>query len=115
MIELEAADSGSRQTVRVGDRASVRLPETATTGYRWQRLDDPAADGPLTIVEDGSQAPTAPRGAGGDRVFVFEAVRTGTTTVRLGKSRTWGDSTPVEHFTVTIDVRERPDRSSRTP
>ena len=108
MIELGTSDSGSRQSVRVGERASVRLPETATTGYRWHQVDEGdegAGGGLLTLVEDGSDGPRAPRGAGGERTFVFEAVRTGAATIRLEKSRAWESGAPVEQFTVTVDVQ----------
>jgi len=105
MIELSASDSGSHLRVRVGERASVRLPETATTGYRWHRVADGAENEVFTIVEDGSDAPADPRGAGGQRTFVLEAARPGTAILRLEKSRSWESGAPVEQFSVTVDVQ----------
>ena len=104
MIELGTSDSGSRLPLRVGERASVRLSETATTGYRWRRPAEDADDGVLAIVEDDQDGPADPRGAGGERVFVLEAVRPGTAIVRLEKSRSWEREAPVEQFSITVEV-----------
>jgi inhibitor of cysteine peptidase len=103
--ELGAAESGTSKTVRVGDRTTVRLPENPTTGYRWQ-VD--ADDERLKLVEDRFEGAEVPRGAGGDRVLVFEAVRAGSARLGLAKRRAWGSGEAVEEFSVELDVRPPP-------
>ena len=75
------------------------------SGYRWHRVADGAENEVFTIVEDGSDAPADPRGAGGQRTFVLEAARPGTAILRLEKSRSWESGAPVEQFSVTVDVQ----------
>ena len=98
-IELTDADSGTTRSVRVGERATVRLPENPTTGYRWQAEFDEAA---LRIVEDRYDGPESPRGAGGHRVLTVEPLRAGTTRLRLANRRSWGDGDPIAEFVVDL-------------
>jgi inhibitor of cysteine peptidase len=101
-IELNAADAATSRSVRIGDLATVRLPENPTTGYRWQRGPD---DGRLKLVDDRFEGAGVARGAGGERVLVFEAVRAGVTTLRLARRRAWETGEPVEEFSVELDVQ----------
>jgi len=100
--ELRLADAGSRRTVRLGDLTTVRLPESPTTGYRWQADHDDAA---LRLVEDRFEGAQSPRGAGGDRVLIFEAARLGSATLRLAKRRGWGGGEPIDEFSAELDVQ----------
>ncbi len=101
-IELRTADAGSRVSLLTGEPATVRLPETPTTGYRWQ-VEDLAPL--LQLVEDRFDGSPEPRGATGERVFVFEALAPGQVALRLVKRRAWGDTEPVEEYLVDLDVR----------
>jgi inhibitor of cysteine peptidase len=102
-IELHEADAGSRSGMEVGERATVRLPESPTTGYRWIADFDSTR---LRLVEDRFDGPELPRGGGGERVLVFEALRSGSATLTLGKKRAWESGDPVETFAVELDVQE---------
>jgi inhibitor of cysteine peptidase len=82
----------------------VRLPENPTTGYRWQPEPD---DVRLKLVDDRFEGAEVPRGAGGDRVLVFEAVRAGPARLHCAMRRTWGSCEPVEEFSVELDVQPR--------
>ena len=101
-IELHHDDTGTRRSVHVGDLTTVRLPESPTTGYRWQPDFDVAA---LRLVDDRSEGASSARGAGGDRVLVFEAVRPGPAKLRLEKKRSWESGDPIEEFSVELDVQ----------
>jgi inhibitor of cysteine peptidase len=117
-IELGPADTGTSRSVRIGDVTTVRLPESPTTGYRWHSDPDSDADSDsdsdtdsddvrLKIVEDRFEGAEQPRGAGGDRVLVFEAVRVGLARVHLSKRRSWESGVPLEEFWVELDVQPR--------
>jgi inhibitor of cysteine peptidase len=101
-IELGPADAGTSRSVQVGERTTVRLPENPTTGYRWQTASD---DARLRLVDDRFEGAQSPRGAGGVRVLVFEAVRAGSASLRLMKSRSWQSGQPIEEFAVGLDVQ----------
>jgi inhibitor of cysteine peptidase len=101
-IELGPEDAGTRRSVQVGDLTTVRLPENPTTGYRWQAASDDAC---LRLAEDRFEGAPSPRGAGGVRVLVFEAVHAGPASLRLMKSRSWESGKPIEEFAVDLDVQ----------
>ena len=101
-IELTVEDTGTTRSVRVGERATVRLPESPTTGYRWEPDFDDAA---LRLVDDRFEGSPTPRGSGGERVLTFEAAHAGPTTLRLAKRRGWGGAEPLEVFVVDLDLR----------
>jgi inhibitor of cysteine peptidase len=84
-------------------RATLRLPENPSTGYRWA-LD--AEDSNLVDVTQSEYAPasTAP-GAGGEARWTIKARAPGSTTVKLKRWRPWeGDKSVVERYDVTIKV-----------
>jgi inhibitor of cysteine peptidase len=101
-IVLHQTDANAPQAVHVGDQVTVLLKESPTTGYRWQADYDKTR---LTLVEDRFEGPDAPRGAGGDRVLVFEAQRSGPTTLKFDKRRDWGDTRPTDTFAIQLDVK----------
>jgi inhibitor of cysteine peptidase len=100
-LELGPADAGTHRPIQVGDRTEVRLPESPTTGYRWQIASD---DPKLRLVDDSFEGAESPRGAGGERVLVFEAVSAGSVSLRLVKRRSWETQNPVEEYAVDLDV-----------
>ncbi|QTE27938.1 protease inhibitor I42 family protein [Pengzhenrongella sicca] len=103
-LELRPTASTARQVVPVGERVVVRLPENATTGYRWHAEFDDAA---LRLVEDRTEAATTPRGSGGERVLGFEALRAGAASLRLVQRRAWEPNSLAAELEVELDVRPR--------
>lgn len=99
-MDLTQADAGRRCTVQVGEPVTVLLPETPTTGYRWEPEVDAAA---LEQTDDRYDGPTEPRGAAGTRRLSFRPLRPGAAHLRLVKRRAW-EATGVEEFAVDIDV-----------
>jgi inhibitor of cysteine peptidase len=82
-VTVTADDSGSRVTLRPGDRLRVVLDANPTTGYRWvvaRRPDRTVA----RVVSSAFQPPAEPLvGAGGTQVSVLRAVGPGTTRFAL--------------------------------
>ena len=101
-MKLGADDGGTRQSVHRGERITISLPETATTGYRWRF--DSTADFDEVGAETIAPNPAAP-GASGTRIFTLIPRRTGTLQLRLVKRRSWEQESSTE-FTVLLDVVE---------
>lgn len=102
-IELKEKDAGIRTRMKVGERATIRLEENPTTGFRWAADFDDAV---IALVDDRYEGPEEPRGAGGVRVLVFEAVRSGSAALSCAKKRAWGAPEPVATFAVELEVHE---------
>src|SRR5947209_6040062 len=100
VVELTENDNGARCQVAMGETVTVTLPETPTTGYRWQAEVDSAA---LRTLDDQSEQQAMPRGAPGTRTFSFEPVAAGETVLRLVKKRSW-EATAAEEYTVILSV-----------
>jgi inhibitor of cysteine peptidase len=101
-IELTTADSGTHRTAQVGDVVSVRLPESPTTGYRWQ-VDVDATR--LRATDDRFDPAHPGRGGGGERVLVFEVLRAGPAALRLDERRSWETGPASSEFSVQLDVQ----------
>lgn len=104
MRNLSLADDGGTVEIDVGDILSVRLPENATTGYRWA----PDAIDPeiLALMPEASSYAGAAVGSGGEVIFQACAVAPGTTDLAFKNWREWeGDSSVVERFRIEVTVR----------
>jgi predicted secreted protein len=100
-MELTRDDSGSRRSVRVGERVVVALDEVATSGYRWEPDVDPARL--RALPQDTADAPTQPRGGSRRAVFAFEALQPGPARLRLVLKRPW-ETEPIDELAVDLDV-----------
>lgn len=95
------SDHGTTAALALGDELELRLPENATTGFRWQ-LDAPD----LVQLEDRSERATAGAlGAGGQRVFTLRADALGEARVDAKLVRAWeGDASAQSRFSLTVRV-----------
>jgi inhibitor of cysteine peptidase len=100
---LTEADNGRTVDVQVGDALLLRLPENATTGYRWS-FD--GLDTAIVSAHEGEYARSSEAvGSGGEVTWTLTALVAGTTTVRLKLWREWqGDSSIKKRFAVTLSV-----------
>jgi inhibitor of cysteine peptidase len=105
MVTITQADNGKTIELKTGDSLVVRLDENPTTGYRWaveQGIDD-------IFNPPGSQFdknPDAKTGAGGTRVFTFQALKPGKTSLKIKHWRAWqGDNSITHRFGVEIQVK----------
>lgn len=103
-INLDKGDAGRAHSASPGDTVVIRLPETPTSGYRWQ-VDafDPAV---LKPAGDAFLPPAGPgMGGRGIRELRFAVVGRYASGVKLALRRPWeGESSAVERFEATIDA-----------
>jgi inhibitor of cysteine peptidase len=104
-LELASAQSGSRQTLAVGQLLKISLDSNPTTGYRW------AVDGalPPQLEQVGQSKYTAQSsaiGAGGVEVWTFVGKSVGTGALKLKYWRSFEPTAaPVGTFEVGVEVR----------
>ena len=103
-IALSAKDSGSTQTMQVGQQLRLSLDSNPTTGYQWTVDDIPA---PLAQSDEATfTASSGAIGSGGTEVWTFVARAAGQGTLKLKYSRSFEATTPpVKSFEVKVDVK----------
>lgn len=103
MASLSPDDNGKSVDLRVGETLTVRLPENASTGYRW--APDQVDEDLLDLAAADPDYPSAAVGSGGEVTFTVRAKRAGTADLAFKNWRHWeGDPSVVERFRVRIEV-----------
>ena len=100
---VSTAQNGARVTIRVGDRIALRLPENASTGYRWTiaSLDKARFD----IEDSGYQSQGDAVGSGGQAFWNLRAHSAGKSRVELVLWRQWeGEKSIIERFAFDTDA-----------
>jgi inhibitor of cysteine peptidase len=103
-LELGSADSGSSQTLAVGQQLRVSLDSNPTTGYRW------AIDGALPpqlaqVGEPKFTAQSSAIGAGGVELWTFVGRSAGACTLKLKYWRSFEPTaTPANAFEAALNV-----------
>ena len=103
VIVVTERDDGRTLDLQVGEAIRVKLPENATTGYRWAiESINPQ------LIEAREAAPNYPAnaiGAGGEVEWVFLAKAPGTTQITLKLWRHWeGDASIVQRFRLRVRI-----------
>ena len=76
--------------VKIGQDFLIALPGNITTGYSWTAKSSGGAVAVEGSAYQGPAASATPRmGAGGQQIFVLEAVKAGTSTVTFSYGRPW--------------------------
>jgi inhibitor of cysteine peptidase len=104
MQSLAEADNGRTVDLRVGETFRVRLPENATTGYRWtiDRLDDEVVEAVGSEPDYGAGS----IGSGGAVSFTFRAKKPGTGDIALKHWRHFeGDASVTNRFRLRLNAR----------
>ena len=91
--------------VQAGERFTIELDSNATTGYSWV-LGNPVDENILRLVHSDYISPkNGLSGAGGNQVWVFEALHPGTTTIVLEYKRSWETEPPIQSADYIIHVK----------
>jgi inhibitor of cysteine peptidase len=109
-LELSADHDGKTVTAMMGKDIVIRLAGNPTTGYTW-RVGEITGE---AVKSQGDPAYVATKhaqrmvGGGGTFVFKLQAVKPGTSTVKLVYVRPWEKGKPpVKTFSATIEVQEK--------
>lgn len=109
-IEIRVTErvSGASTGLEIGHVLRVELEANETTGYRWRFVEgDPKILKPPDEQEYVPPADDAPPGAAGLSIWRFEAVGSGTTTLKLEYVRAFEeDAPPAKSFTLKVAVGE---------
>jgi predicted secreted protein len=98
-VHVSAQDGEVR--VALGDDVVVRLPENATTGYRWQVE---TLDGALRVAADDYAPPgRLLPGAGGTRELRLRPTGAGEARLALVLKQPWGDDI-AERYALRVTV-----------
>ena len=100
---LTSADNGKTVDLRVGDEATLRLPENPSTGYRWA-VD--TTDPNLIDLRQGNYVSSSnATGGGGEVEWLIKAKAAGAAEVKFKRWRPWeGDSSVVERYAITLRI-----------
>ena len=97
-IELTDADNGRTITTFPGCEVVLRLPENASTGYRWE-----TPDGVAVTSDDYMRADGLGVGGTGERRFAFTTPDL-TVELTFELRRPWGDGPPDQTFTIRFSL-----------
>jgi predicted secreted protein len=101
MAEIEVQSSGEHVEATTGDRIVIRIPENATTGFRWQLTDVTAL---VDVVEDELEPPTsAAPGAGATRRVTLLAREAGEGHAELALVQPW-EGKAADRFELSFTV-----------
>jgi inhibitor of cysteine peptidase len=102
-LVFSTADNGRTVELHVGDEVALRIPENATTGYRWA-ID--SADANLVDIKEGQYVSTSEKmGGGGEAQWLITAKAPGATSIKLKRWRPWeGESSVVERYEITLRI-----------
>lgn len=91
-MRLGEAANDSTVALAPGETIELCLPETPTTGYRWQVIAD---GGPACAIVGAAVAapPSSVPGRGGERCWRVTAIRAGAGEIALERSRGWDSAT----------------------
>ncbi len=103
-LTLTDQADGSKQQLKVGQRALVLLPSNPTAGYSWQVGPEFDQKVLRQVGEPGFDQDAGLIGAGGIESFLFEAVAPGETTLSMSYARPWESKMPEKTFTVQVGV-----------
>lgn len=101
-LALTEDDLGDSFNVKVGQTVSLTLPENPSTGYSWHKSWAP--EDALDLTLDAYDPDGAADGGGGNRNYVFEALKSGTVVITVQYGRWWEGGEREDPQTVTLVV-----------
>lgn len=103
-VVVTEPDHGRVIEVALTSRLLVRLPESPSTGYRWE-LEPPVGDVLKLEADTYQPATSSVPGAGGIRVLEFDTGSDGIVLIRLRLRRPWETGDALRVFEVNVRVR----------
>lgn len=98
-------DSKSIITLNKGQTLKIELDENPTTGYVWQ-LKGILDSNSLKLVKDEYKVASDKLGAGGKRIFIFNALGRGECAIEILLARPWEKTEPpANEFKITVKIK----------
>ncbi len=105
-VKATTADDGREMQLKKGQTLVVTLEGNPTTGYSWEAAEPLDEQVLRQVGEAEFKAESEALGAGGVQTLRFEAVKAGTTTLKLVYHRPWEeDVDPLETYSIQVVVR----------
>jgi predicted secreted protein len=107
IMAIGQKQNGEVATIHLGDTLVVALPANTATSFNWKlssvtrTILRPNGSGYVPALR-----PPLAQGAAGVAVFVFKALRTGSTTLKLVYVKT-GSTTPAKTYSTTVRITPR--------
>lgn len=99
-LTLTIEDGGRKVAIPLAGALTLRLPENATTGFRWEGEADPA----LTLIGDDYE-PAGGAGGGGVRALRYRLTRPATVKLELVRRQAWEpDSEGDARFSIVVEA-----------
>jgi predicted secreted protein len=104
MMGIGQKQNGEKTRINVGDTLVVTLPANAATPFNWKlaavtrTVLRPDASGYIAALK-----PPLAQGAAGVSVFIFKAIKVGTSAVKINYTKT-GSKVPAKVFSTTVVV-----------
>jgi inhibitor of cysteine peptidase len=89
----------------VGEKFEIMLASNETTGYSWSKNEvyDKAY---LELVSSNYIAQKTDRvGAGGTQQYIFKAVKSGSTTIKMTYKRSWESTSSDKSITFNVNIK----------
>lgn len=101
---MEITESSNGKTIRlaVGQEFTIKLKETAGTGYRWHFVHN--GEPAVSLIDDSFRTSTQRPGAAGVREFLLKAVSPGEATIEMNLSRPWDANSVTRSFLLYLHV-----------
>jgi len=103
-IILSIDDDGGKFTISLSDRLIVNLEQLGGAGFEWEKDEFDSnffqdKSPPNSLLNGGAV------GGSGLKMFKFQPIKKGTTSLRLKHRRVWDpDAPPIKEFGVTIRI-----------
>lgn len=104
-VKVGEEANGQAIELSTGQKLEIRLAGNPTTGFNWEvsEIDE-------SVIKQSGEAQYKSDsnliGSGGEFTYTFEAVQSGTTTIKLIYHRSWEkDIPPEQEFAITVDVK----------
>ncbi len=100
---ITAEDSGSTLFLKQGEMVNLELKDYGDGGYTWEivTLDETI----VSLVEKTDSEPSGMLGDFGNDIWMFRAVKTGSTPLELSCSRAWDKTDVCATFTIQVEVK----------
>jgi predicted secreted protein len=101
-MEITESSNGKTIHLAVGQRFTIKLKETAGTGYRWSFVRNGAPA--VSLIDESFHTGAHRLGAAGTRKWLLEAVSPGQTTIEMNLSRPWDANSVTRSFLLCLNV-----------